>query len=473
MLSAAIGCLAAAILAEMFLLALPKGVRAEQQSTQSICLTIDISGSMAGAPMREMRAAAKRFIDKRSSDDLAITIFSSDARILLPFTKNSDELKTTIDNLLAYGATNFEAALRASAEALEKTDSENDRVLLIFTDGENTEGDENRAIQTAGQLRQKGVRIFSVATDEADVSYLAKLTGDRDRVFYAQGGELDRAFEQAEKMIGIATTIGSESGSHAIAFIATAGWTVFVALGIALALVAIQNYFLKRAFISSEQAIWVIPGAILAGIVAGIVAQTAMTVLAAIHMGELGRILAWSVLGGLLAVGMVFVIPNLDRMKALGFGALGGLLGSIGFLMMTAAIGNTGGRLIGAVILGACVGLLVAVVETIYRDIWLKVVYGSNDSTIVNLGAQIVTVGSGKKDTVFVDGVRPNAGSFQFEGDKIRYTDPTGSKLLMPGSRVQIGNVVLVVLSKNIPVYMPRQTSNENLGNQTNATVRK
>ena len=471
MLSAALGCLIAAVLAEAFLLALPKGEPIPSQ-IQAVCLTIDVSGSMEGAPMREMKAAAKRFVDKRSGDDLAITIFSSNANVLVPFTQNSGTLKRRIDDIEADGATNFEAALRVSAEVLAGAGRENDRILLIFTDGENTVGNENKAIQTAQQLRRDGVRIFSVATDEADVVYLEKLTGDEDRVIYARSGELEDAFDKAEKMIGVATTIGNESASYTIAFIATIGWTVFVALGIALALVAIQNYFLKKALLQPDQAIWIITGAILAGIAAGIVAQTAMTILAAIHLGELGRILAWSALGSLLAFGMVFVIPNLDRTKALGFGALGGFLGSIGFLIVTAIVGNTGGRLLGAFILGACVGLLVAIVETVCRNLWLKVVYGPNESIQVNLGSQVVSVGSGTKDTVFIEGVGPLAGTFRLEGDKIRYTDSKGSKLLMPGNNVQIGDVTLVILSKNIPAYIP-PSPKESGENQANVAVRK
>ena len=443
MLSAALGCLIAAILAEAFLFILPKG-----EPTQSICLTIDVSGSMAGDSLTDVQRAAKQFVDNRTGDFLALTIFSSDARILVPFTKNSSELKRNIDDLLSYGGTNFEKALEVSAGVLESRGVANP-ALLLFTDGANSEGDPSRALQIAQSLRQKGVRIFSVATDDADMPYLAGLTGSNDRVISAQDGKFGEAFAVAERMI--ATTIGSGSGSYAIAFIATVGWTVFVALGIALALVAIQNYFLKREILPQNQAIVVAIGAILAGLAAGVVAQTAMTVLSAIYLGELGRMFAWAVLGALLAFGMVFVIPNLDKAKALGFGAFGGLLGSIGFLIMTATIGNTGGRLLGAFILGACVGLLVAIVETIYRNVWLMVVYDPRNFSQVNLGSQAVTVGSGKNDTIPISGVGAKEATFLVVGDKIQFTDTHGTQSLIPGNRVKVGKVELVICSKDVP----------------------
>ena len=444
MLSAALGCLAAAILAEAFLFLLPKG----GGQTQSICLTIDTSGSMAGGNLRDMQKAAKQFIDKRSGDFLAITIFSSDARLLVPFTKDTTKLKKSIDDLEAYGATNFQRALEVSAQALNEQNSKN-ATLLIFTDGENTEGNENRALQIARQLRQQGIRIFSVAAVDADVIYLTDLTGKRDRVVSAQDGKFGEAFATAEKMI--ATTIGGGSSSYTIAFLATSGWTVFAALGIALALVAIQNYFMKKELLPKEQTSIVVTGAVLAGVAAGVIAQTAMTALSAIHIGELGRMLAWSVLGGLLAFGMVFVIPNLDKTKALGFGVLGGWLGSIGFLTMTAIMGNTGGRLLGAAILGACVGLLVAIVEKLYCNVWLMAIYDPRNFSQVNLGSQAVTVGSGRHDTVPVPNVGEKVASFLVVGDHVQYNDSHGTQLLMPGNRVKVGKVELVICSKDVP----------------------
>ena len=249
----------------------------------------------------------------------------------------------------------------------------------------------------------------------------------------------------------IATTIGGGSSSYTLAFIATAGWTVFAALGIALALVAIQNYFMKKTLLPKVQLPLVIAGAAIAGIATGFVAQTAMNALSAIHLGEVGRMLAWTILGSLLAFGMVFVIPNLDRAKALNFGALGGFFGSIGFLLMTFAVGETGGRLLGALILGACVGLLVAIVETIYRKVWLMAVYDPRNFAQVNLGAQAVTVGSGGNDTVPISGVGAKAGSFLVVGDRVEYTDANGVQSLMPGDRVKVGKVELVICSKEVP----------------------
>ena len=133
------------------------------------------------------------------------------------------------------------------------------------------------------------------------------------------------------------------------------------------------------------------------------------------------------------------------------FGVLGGFLGSIGFLTMTTFMGNTGGRLLGAFILGACVGLLVAIVETFYRKVWLMVVYDPRNFSQVNLGSQAVTAGSGRSDTVPIPGAGEKAASFLVVGDTVQYTDAYGTQSLAPGNRVSVGKVELVVCSKDVP----------------------
>ncbi|MDR2438102.1 MAG: hypothetical protein LBE12_01870, partial [Planctomycetaceae bacterium] len=222
--------------------------------------------------------------------------------------------------------------------------------------------------------------------------------------------------------------------------IRTVGWTIFLSLGIALALAAIQNHFLKKPLLPTEQLILVLIGSVLAALAAGSVGEISHQIFGVIRLGVLGQVIGWTILGAILAFGMVYFIPNLNKINALKFGALGGFLGSLAFLLFSIGT-EIGGRLLGAFILGAfilgaCIGLLVALVETIYRNVWLMVVYDPRNFAQVNLGSQNVTVGSGKSDTVFIADAAVKAGTFRTEGDKIRYTGPNGAQLLVPGNHV-------------------------------------
>jgi len=266
----------------------------------------------------------------------------------------------------------------------------------------------------------------------------------------------------------------------------TAIWSALICTGIVLAIIMLQNVLLRKPVLTQSAIVPLLIGGIIGGAIAGGLAQFFYSVSAAFLFSIFGitpimeflhsvivRSIAWAMMGCLAAFGMSFCIPNLNRKWAMIGGLIGGVLGCIFFLIICVFTGDWLGRLIGMAILGACIGAMIGFVETVFRNVWLKVIYGPNESTQVNLGSQLVTVGSGRKDTVFVDGVGPNAGSFCLEGDKIRYTDSTGSKLLTPGSRVQIGSVALVILNKNIPVYKPKPSPNENTGSQANATVKK
>jgi Ca-activated chloride channel family protein len=453
MLTAAVGCFAAAVLAELFLLLTSKDV-----VPQAVCLTIDVSGSMEGDKMDEVKEAAKTFIKNRnfSRDYISITIFSSVGKILVPFTQDKEKLFQNIDSLLSYGGTNFEDAMSCSEQVIKehgnkRHGNKSDRAILLFTDGASSEGDPQKALKIAQQLRSDGVRIFSVVTQDGDLPYLAGLTGDSSRVIGTQDGHFEEAFAQAEKMISESLMGGGGNYSFYELLGRTIGWTIFLSLGIALGLVAIQNHFLKKPLLPADQLIIVLVGSAAAGLAAGSIGEISHQIFDVVRLGVLGQVIGWTILGAILAFGMVYFIPNLSKLNALKFGAFGGFLGSLAFLLF--GIGTEmGGRLLGAFILGACIGLLVALVETIYRNVWLMVVYDPRNFIPVNLGSQNVTVGSGKNDTVFIGDTAVKAGTFRTEGDKIRYTDSNGKQqLLVPGNRVKIGTAELVICSKDVP----------------------
>jgi Ca-activated chloride channel family protein len=448
MFTAAVGCFLAAVLAELFLLLTDKGTM-----PQAICLTIDVSGSMAGDKMDEVKKAAKTFIENRnlSKDYIAVTIFSSVGKVLVPFTRDKKELFKNIDSLLSYGGTNFEDAMLYSEHVIKEHGGKSDRAVLLFTDGASSEGDPQKALKIAQQLREDGIRIFSVATQDGDMPYLAGLTGNKNHVIGTQDGRFEEAFAQAEKMISESLMGGGGNYSFGELLGRTVGWTLFLSLGIALSLVSVQNYFLKKPFLPTGQLVLVLIGSVIAALAAGFVGEFSHQIFDIVKLGRLGQVIGWTILGTILALGMVYFIPNLNKTNALKFGALGGFLGSLAFLLFSIGT-EIGGRLLGACILGACIGLLVALVETIYRNVWLMVVYDPRNFVPVNLGSQNVTVGSGKSDTVFISDAEVKAGTFRAEGEKIRYTDFNGKQqLLVPGNRIKIGTVELVICSKDVP----------------------
>ena len=169
-------------------------------------------------------------------------------------------------------------------------------------------------------------------------------------------------------------------------------WTALLAMGLSLALVMGQNFYLARPWLSGVQAAFALAGGALAGMVAGAIGQTLFSLLA--HAGvrpEIGFLAGWLLLGGLVGRGIAFFIPNLSAWRSCVAGVVGGLIGAAAFILVS-QVGVWPGRFVGTALLGACIGLMVAVVELAFRMAWLEVRYG-REAITVNLGPVPVIVG--------------------------------------------------------------------------------
>jgi Ca-activated chloride channel family protein len=224
--------------------------------------------------------------------------------------------------------------------------------ILLFTDGQ--PNNKARARSIARQIRQAGINLVAVGTGDAKVNYLISLTGDRELVFYANSGEIDNAFRAAERVIyGQQLVESDRSGDYGLVFgIFRIGvWTGWLALGTAIALIVGQNRTLRRRLLTRREGLVGGGGGFLAGFTGGAVGQFAF--LPTVYLPALSlvaRLTGWTLLGTLVGGGMSLFVPNLPRDKALMAGAIGGILGAIGFLLLDAVVGVVLGRLAGAAI---------------------------------------------------------------------------------------------------------------------------
>ena len=457
-LSAALGCLIFALLfAEPFLFLTSPSC---DMPSQSFCLTIDVSGSMAGAKMDEMKRAAKQFVARRLSakDTIAVVIFSSTSKIVVSPTNCTDKLNKAIDELLPYGGTNFEDAMRKTGGVLPANKQYS--AVILFTDGAPTEGDPQVAADIAYDLRGGGAQVICVATDDGDKDFLECLTGDDELVINAAEGEIEVAFREAEAKINVPSVTGGRGNP----FLQSAGWTALLCIGIALMLVAAQNRFLHKPSLSAHQLKVILMGSLIAGPAAGLIGEvsnqfiqgyysipetsgieeTGSTVKDSVSLGQM---IGWSFLGAVLAFGMTFFIPNMNRLRAIVFGALGGFFGSIAFVVIGS--GSLGGRLLGAFILGACIGLLVSIVELAFTKAWLLVMYDLKNITRVNLGRDEITVGSSLTNTIVIPDAPSKAGVFRIVKEKVHYEGVGVNRTVKPGERIKVGSAELLVCSKD------------------------
>lgn len=226
-------------------------------------------------------------------------------------------------------------------------------------------------------------------------------------------------------------------------------WTGLIATSLALALAVGQNWYLSRRLPRWQQVLTLVGGGMLAGVVAGGIGQALFSLLAQADVTpQLGFLIGWILLGGLVGRGIGFFIPNLHGGKAAMAGAAGGLLGAAAFLGVS-TLGDFAGRCVGAAILGFCIGLVVALIEAAFRDAWLEVMYGAKEMRTVNLGPEPIRIGSNSACTIWTRVDQPVALKFWINNGRISREDVPANRTseVAAGHREKVGTLEIVVCS--------------------------
>ena len=491
-----LGCLfAALVLGEVFLhlTKLPPSV---EKAPQAIALLIDTSGSMSGSKLFEVQGAATNFVQRQDGkqDSLAVVSFNSSSQVISQFGSDKKSLIQGIAGLSATGGTNMEAGLDTAVAVIQSTPQKS-RNILLFTDGQ--PDSLPAASASALNARLQGITIVAVGTGDANINSLAQLTGNPSLVFFANSGEFDLAFQQAEKVIyGKQLVESGRSGDYSLVYslLRIGGWTGLLAIGVSLALIAGQNFYLRRRILSpkeivlgslaggiagfcaggigqllflstsvfsselvskvfsctllgaiasvgfirikdkaaSGQQLFVVGlggvigsfghflatailGTLYGNIIIGIIclfllnklpwlgSGTIIGVLASLSLwlipsfpiiDVLTRIIGWGLLGICMGGSMSFFIPNLKLSRALIGGTLGGAIGSLGFLAFAFLLGDIAGRLIGSIILGFCIGIMIAWLEALSQQTSLIINWGKSEQSKIAIGRTPIVVGS-------------------------------------------------------------------------------
>ena len=163
------------------------------ENPTDIVLTLDRSASMAGSALTNMKAGAKKFIDiidaaTDSSQDgnigsgshIAIVSFADTATANTQLITSVADLKAAVDSLTAGGSTNHAAAFTQAMQLFDPSSS-NQKVIVMFTDGQTTAGAPPAPVAAAA--RNAGIIIYCIGligTDGIDVNVLNDWATDPD-----------------------------------------------------------------------------------------------------------------------------------------------------------------------------------------------------------------------------------------------------------------------------------------------------
>ena len=161
------------------------------EESVDVVLLLDVSGSMAGNALAEMKKGAKAFIDildmatdgaannrLGAGSHIGIVSFAEAAQQRAPLTQDAALLKNAVDALSTRGNTNHGDGFQKAVSLLNTSHSKR-RVLVLFTDGQTTVGPEPAPIAAAA--REQGILIYSIGltgTDGIDEGTLSLWSSD-------------------------------------------------------------------------------------------------------------------------------------------------------------------------------------------------------------------------------------------------------------------------------------------------------
>lgn len=169
-----------------------------------VLLTIDLSGSMCGGPLREAQKAMKKFVDEMDSSFVKIGLapFANHVHCELAPTDNYSKVKKMIDSLEIsdkYGYGNSAHPFDIGYSELERN-SADVKYIIVLTDG--MWGCSDVAISAAAKCHKSGIEVMALGFGTADYHFLKKIASTDEFASLTDLSELGGSFSKIAQAIG-------------------------------------------------------------------------------------------------------------------------------------------------------------------------------------------------------------------------------------------------------------------------------
>ena len=175
-----------------------------QQQELEVALVSDTSGSMSGANLTALKAAATSFVGNLSSPDEAAAIsFATGTSLDQELTTNYQAVQNAINNYTAGGNTNVAGGINVAQDELTNGTNATpgaSKVMIVLTDGVENIGDARTAATAA---KNAGTRIFGIGLgNNVDTSLVEDISSSPDDAFLAPNpADLDTVYDEIAQIV--------------------------------------------------------------------------------------------------------------------------------------------------------------------------------------------------------------------------------------------------------------------------------
>lgn len=247
----------------------------------------------------------------------------------------------------------------------------------------------------------------------------------------------------------IADIINFDSNSVIVRIFDVAIWAAISAAIISIGLFGAIIIYNRGTFDWVSLVKTAVPSGLIAGAISGGIAQVIYGLLKFPDeiIQHSFHACCWGIMGLILGWRLSISIPNMDKKLGLIAGAIGGIIGGIGFLLSSMVLPELPGRMLGIGILGAALGLCLVIVEERYRSAFLEVHWGPMEANEYTLGEIPVYIGGEGKNDIYVPKIPHHAVSIAMEKGIIKVVNTISgeTKEMKEGSKIVMDNIEFIV----------------------------
>ena len=150
--------------------------------SRDVALVLDVSGSMSGDPIDQMKEAAQGFLDTAvgGGAQVGLVSYSGEAQVLERLDSSATALSAAVSDLSSGGNTNIEDGLVKGEQVLSVGNADR-RIIVLMSDGAPNEGKTGDGlIAYADELKERGYKIYTVGFNEGPEGYslLSQIASD-------------------------------------------------------------------------------------------------------------------------------------------------------------------------------------------------------------------------------------------------------------------------------------------------------